>query len=573
MSLVGFIFTIVFSISIIKAREWRTVELHDTGIDEIDWKNHLQFYWNTPILTASSDPEIHPFLQQHIFPSLTDILKVLPSTDNRFGDLLNISDILSLFEDLSADKDNTNPVYSSFRELITIYKRRIASWMGLYSRGQCVVDCDLNSLYLLVLSPGEVIPLHATFHFPVHHIEHESHDLISILALQPEHVYAKNEAEDGIFIYDPRGTASGYGFANTFITTSQTEQLNTRGGYLHIFPSGIKFTTLPADYTRVFLVSFAKLYSIHQPYRKKQQPPKPDSIPVYHFQDKATSYLRKNDEPFFDQNIQFFSSFGTPIFESQLTDYKSLSVPKVDMNMDRLSVLSNCFLHYGSVAKSARKSNRNGWQSTADIFDIYKDSKWMIGDHAEENKECKKSIGVLYDYLVEQISLWLLSFSNSYYFDDNGLIINFQTMNDNKIYIDIVNSWININRGIALNVPHSHPNSDLSGVMYIEIPKGVKKDFDGDVWFEDPRNNLFDNNMKLPFGQFNEALQITPSDGLTVLFPSWLRHWTMPSYSDKPRVSFAFNVKFRSKYKVSDTQTNIKEKVKTDNIQILKREL
>ena len=64
----------------INDNDWSTVELHDTGIDEINWHDHLQFYWNTPILTASSDPEIHPFLQENIFSNLNEILKVLPPT-------------------------------------------------------------------------------------------------------------------------------------------------------------------------------------------------------------------------------------------------------------------------------------------------------------------------------------------------------------------------------------------------------------------------------------------------------------------------------------------------------------
>lgn len=221
----------------------------------------------------------------------------------------------------------------------------------------------------------------------------------------------------------------------------------------------------------------------------------------------------------------------------------------------------------------------------------------MIGEHSAENAKCIAAIDVLYDYLIEQVSLWLLSFSNSYYFDDNGLIINFQTMNDNKIYIDIIDSWINVNRGIAMNVPHSHPNSDLSGVIYIEIPDAEQRrkrdvdvvgEFDGDLFFEDPRTNLFDNNMRLQFAQFNEPLQITPHIGEVVLFPSWLRHWTMPSYDEQhSRISFAFNVKFRGihiqreyehsrateKEETPKTRSSADASNAVDGLQILKREL
>ncbi len=476
--------------------------------------------------------------------------------------------------------------------------------MGLYTRGQCVIDADVTSVYLLVLSAGEMIPLHGTFNFPIHNLEHESHDLISILAIQPESFYAKDENEDGIFIYDPRGTVSGYGYANAFIKTSQSEQLNSRGGYLHIFPSGIKFNTLPVDYTRVFLVSFAKLYSIHQPYRQKKDADIESNIVPYHLQNERTTYLPKNDgmlfivllmapvtfafflwtEPFFDQNIQFFSSFGTPVFQSKIKNYKSLSVPGVEIDVSTFEILSKCFISYGSRSKSVRKSNRNGWQSTADIFNIYKDTQWIVGDNIAKDKQCKATIGVLYNFLIEQIALWLLSFSNSYYFDDNGLIIDFQTLANQKIYIDIIDSWVNINKGIAMNVPHSHPNSDLSGVVYIDVPHKKNKEmhnFDGDIFFEDPRRNLFDNDMKLQFAQFNEPLQIAPQIGDTILFPSWLRHWTMPTYKGKPRVSFAFNVKFQGVHKGKEQKQpemdrineKEKEKVKGTDIEILKKEL
>ena len=131
-----------------------------------------------------------------------------------------------------------------------------------------------------------------------------------------------------------------------------------------------------------------------------------------------------------------------------------------------------------------------------------------------------------------------------------------------------------------MNVPHSHPNSDLSGIIYIEVPSNVAsaESVDGNLFFEDPRSNLFDNDMHLPFAQFNEPLQVTPKVGDTLLFPSWLRHWTAPSYAarNEPRITFAFNVRFRTQRK---EKTNMKErgkekvKSKGDNIQILKKEL
>merc|ERR1712217_823975 len=104
-----------------------------------------------------------------------------------------------------------------------------------------------------------------------------------------------------------------------------------------------------------------------------------------------------------------------------------------------------------------------------------------------------------------------------------------------------------------------------SGIIYIEVPDHVAtpERIDGDLFFEDPRSNLFDNDMHLPFAQFNEPLRITPNIGDTVLFPSWLRHWTAPSYTsrDELRIMFAFNVRIRTQ-KQENTKTNKGKKKK-----------
>merc|ERR1712062_838239 len=150
------------------------------------------------------------------------------------------------------------------------------------------------------------------------------------------------------------------------------------------------------------------------------------------------------------------------------------------------------------------------------------------------------------------------------------------------IFIDFVDSWFGINSGIAMNVPHSHPNSDLSGIIYIAVPETVSssQSVDGDLFFEDPRSKLFDNDMHLPFAQFNEPLVITPKVGDTVLFPSWLRHWTAPSYTSRnePRIAFAFNVRIRTQKQEKTKRRNRgkgkeRKRNKGYNIQILKREL
>ena len=104
--------------------------------------------------------------------------------------------------------------------------------------------------------------------------------------------------------------------------------------------------------------------------------------------------------------------------------------------------------------------------------------------------------------------------------------------------------------------------------------KKDENNFDGDIFFDDPRSNLFDNNMHLQFAQFNEPLQVSPKTGDVILFPSWLRHWTMPSYNKKNRISLAFNVKFKAISSRAGGEGNPENaKGKGDVIEILKREL
>ena len=73
---------------------------------------------------------------------------------------------------------------------------------------------------------------------------------------------------------------------------------------------------------------------------------------------------------------------------------------------------------------------------------------------------------------------------------------------------------------------HIHPESIVSGVIYIQLPKESTDDSkkEGNLVFPS-------NNMKM----------ITPKQGMAVLFPSYLPHETVPINSDEERICIAFN--------------------------------
>ncbi len=87
--------------------------------------------------------------------------------------------------------------------------------------------------------------------------------------------------------------------------------------------------------------------------------------------------------------------------------------------------------------------------------------------------------------------------------------------------------------------PHFHPHGWLSGVYYIEVPDEIED--------SDPAQNGW-----LEFGRGDErwqrkttvmpTRQVCLKPGLLITFPSFYWHNTRPLRSNKPRVSFAFDV-------------------------------
>lgn len=104
--------------------------------------------------------------------------------------------------------------------------------------------------------------------------------------------------------------------------------------------------------------------------------------------------------------------------------------------------------------------------------------------------------------------------------------------------------WSNVHRSYSKHHIHSHPNSFLSGVIYLDVATDENED-PGNIFFVDPRSN---SRMQQP--TFIEKSEVTytswqyrPEKGKLILFPSWLEHGTDPgSFSNnKLRISLSFN--------------------------------
>jgi uncharacterized protein (TIGR02466 family) len=92
--------------------------------------------------------------------------------------------------------------------------------------------------------------------------------------------------------------------------------------------------------------------------------------------------------------------------------------------------------------------------------------------------------------------------------------------------------WVNLLKMGGYHSGHIHPNSIISGTLYIEVPKGS-----GAIRFEDPRLPLM---MAAPT-RAETFVTVDPRPGLLLMWESWLRHEVLPGSGRGDRLSISFN--------------------------------
>jgi uncharacterized protein (TIGR02466 family) len=91
--------------------------------------------------------------------------------------------------------------------------------------------------------------------------------------------------------------------------------------------------------------------------------------------------------------------------------------------------------------------------------------------------------------------------------------------------------------------PHSHPESILSGCFYLKVPENSSP-----IIFNDPRS--YRKYIQYPpvFGLDRSRYSllpeyvVNPSEGLLLVWPSWLEHQVPPSSINEERIVVAFNM-------------------------------
>ena len=92
------------------------------------------------------------------------------------------------------------------------------------------------------------------------------------------------------------------------------------------------------------------------------------------------------------------------------------------------------------------------------------------------------------------------------------------------------------------NSIHVHPNATFSGIYYQSLPNAIKNNKtsqqNGNVYFV---NDMVKGVLNDSFGG-SQIYQVTPNEGLLLIFPSWLSHYVVPFKGPGKRISYAFNI-------------------------------
>ena len=109
----------------------------------------------------------------------------------------------------------------------------------------------------------------------------------------------------------------------------------------------------------------------------------------------------------------------------------------------------------------------------------------------------------------------------------------------NNVALQITQSWLTLSRKGESHHSHTHPNSVVSGVLYVSVAGNDGINFyrnEENLWFElEPSETNYYNSYKI---------HVATKVGDLVLFPSSVKHGVNKVTEDIKRVSLSFNTFF-----------------------------
>ena len=114
----------------------------------------------------------------------------------------------------------------------------------------------------------------------------------------------------------------------------------------------------------------------------------------------------------------------------------------------------------------------------------------------------------------------------------------------NEAVQKVGNMWFNVNGYKDLNMPHNHPDSHVSGVVYVDTPTNC-----GKLLFQHPNMETLSYyeegaNITNRNAYNSQIWEFQPKENRMFLFPSWVIYSVNQNLNKtKKRLSFAFNTK------------------------------
>ena len=104
------------------------------------------------------------------------------------------------------------------------------------------------------------------------------------------------------------------------------------------------------------------------------------------------------------------------------------------------------------------------------------------------------------------------------------------------LYPKIYQSWSNISTEHGDISIHNHCRSPLSAVLYLDASPEQ-----GNIVFENPMDLIIGGQpIKMPYKNFTHEVEVVTGD--LILFPGYLKHFTKPNLTNRPRVTFVANL-------------------------------
>ena len=113
----------------------------------------------------------------------------------------------------------------------------------------------------------------------------------------------------------------------------------------------------------------------------------------------------------------------------------------------------------------------------------------------------------------------------------------FVVSSDNHDDWHFVNSWAAVYPKGAWVPLHDHKLMEWSGVYYVSAPKDC-----GDIVFTDPKEYALAAEPPSTRWRGNYKQKFNPTNGKLILFPSYVKHESVPNLSEEDRIIISFNI-------------------------------